>query len=75
MSAALETWRPAPAQVKIAGRLSYFVMSSEYASPARTETSLAISPLNLEIPHCARNDKVGCSPAMNLSYGGGFAGR
>src|SRR5438874_10457503 len=38
-------------------------MSSEYASPARTETSLMLLCLELEIPRL-RSEQKGCSPQI-----------
>ena len=76
MSATRETRRRASAQVKIAGRLSYFVMPSEYASPDRTETSLAIFSFKFRDPSTALGmTKMVFTRAELQSYGGDFAGR
>ena len=70
MSASLEIWRRASAQVKIAGRLSYFVMPSE------VETFLAISALKFRDSSTALGmTKMVFTRAELQSYGGGFAGR
>ena len=52
----------------------YFVMSSEYASPARTETSLTIPLLKIRDSSTALGMTRGCSPDLNLHGGGGSAG-
>ena len=51
-----------------------FVMSSEYASPARTETSLLFPrPKKLEIPRLrSGNDKKGAHLKTNMHCGGGL---
>ena len=76
MSASLEIWRRASAQVKIAGRLSYFVMPSEYASRGSDRDIFCYFSFKFRDSSTALGmTKMVFTRAELQSYGGGFAGR